>query len=417
MGKSRRWLWLLLIGSAIPSTIARAQEPLAPPPAGISWGNVFRGREPQAISYTMHPAVARVVVQEKDGIAFGSGTLVDVEEERGLLITNWHVVRDATGSIEVTFPDGFRSQAKVLKTDRDWDLAALVIWKPNVAPVKLSPGAAQPGEPLTIAGYGSGQFRAVTSRCTQYVSPGVKMPYEMVEVAAEARQGDSGGPILNQRGEMAGVLFGAGGGTTSGSYVGRVRWFLASISPRLGDPNATVDYSNVASSNPFVRPGGIPASTVSIADNKQPDDNWRVASRTTKPDANAAPEHDNELTPVNLPSATTTAAPRASQVTFGSLPESQLVGPPVHTAGELVTSEPTLPLFPRPLPVPQEAPGELRRGGNTPTITAEATTTPRGDNELWSWFFGQTPIEQGKSMLAVLGIAAVLSRFWRSSSG
>src|SRR5262245_47518650 len=56
-------------------------------------------------------------------------------------------------------------------------------------------------------------------------------PFEMVEVAVSARQGDSGGPILNSRGELAGVLFGEGHGRTSGSYCGRVKWFLSSVTP------------------------------------------------------------------------------------------------------------------------------------------------------------------------------------------
>ena len=114
--------------------------------------------------------------------------------------------------------------------------------------MSLSPTAPQPGETLTIAGYGSGNFRAATARCTQYVTPGRSLPFEMVEVGTEARQGDSGGPILNERGEIAGVLFGAGGGTTSGSYVGRVRTFLATVSPRDILPP-----SNVPSANPGAR--------------------------------------------------------------------------------------------------------------------------------------------------------------------
>ena len=53
-----------------------------------------------------------------------------------------------------------------------------------------------------------------------------------MEVDVQARHGDSGGPIYNGRGEIAGVLFGAGGnfltgGYTMGSYCGRVRQFLA----------------------------------------------------------------------------------------------------------------------------------------------------------------------------------------------
>ncbi|HEY2892860.1 MAG TPA: trypsin-like peptidase domain-containing protein, partial [Pirellulales bacterium] len=93
----------------------------------------------------------------------------------------------------------------------------------------LANEAPRPGDVLTIAGYGSGQYRAASGRCTQYVAPGTKFPFEMVEVAVSARQGDSGGPIFNEQGQLAGVLFGEGHGRTSGSYCGRVRWFLTSV--------------------------------------------------------------------------------------------------------------------------------------------------------------------------------------------
>jgi hypothetical protein len=63
----------------------------------------------------------------------------------------------------------------------------------------------------------------------------LEFPFEMVEVAVSARQGDSGGPIFNSKGELAGVLFGEGNGRTSGSYCGRVRWFLSTMVPRLND--------------------------------------------------------------------------------------------------------------------------------------------------------------------------------------
>ena len=176
-----------------------------------------------------HPAVVRVIASERGGTSYGSGTLVGVSQSHGLVVTNWHVVRDARGPIMVVFPDGFQSAAAVMKVDRDWDLAALAIWRPNARPVALATAAPRPGETLTIAGYGPGWFRAASGNCTQYVAPGSNMPFEMVELTADARNGDSGGPILNRRGELAGVLFGAGLGRTTGSYCGRVRWFLASV--------------------------------------------------------------------------------------------------------------------------------------------------------------------------------------------
>ena len=171
---------------------------------------------------------------EGEATSYGSGTLVDVRDQYGLVVTNWHVVRDGTGEVEVLFPDGFRSKARPLKVDADWDLAALVIWRPTAAPVKLAASAPQPGEQLTICGYGSGNYRAATGRCTQYYAPAENLPLHMVELDVEARQGDSGGPIFNARGELAGVLFGAGQGTTLGSFGGRVEHFLASLAPNIG---------------------------------------------------------------------------------------------------------------------------------------------------------------------------------------
>lgn len=183
---------------------------------------------------TPHPAVARIIAPEKGATAYGSGTLVDVRDQYGLVVTNWHVVCDARGAVEVVFPDGFRSHARPLKVDRDWDLAALVIWRPAVEPVQLATQPPRPGDLLTIHGYGQGQYRIATGRCTQYYAPHANFPTEMVELDVEARQGDSGGPIFNQRGELAGVLFGAGQGTTLGSFGPRVGTFLATLAPDIG---------------------------------------------------------------------------------------------------------------------------------------------------------------------------------------
>lgn len=189
---------------------------------------------PTAGTPTPHPAVARIVVPEGEATSFGSGTLIDVRDNFGIVVTNWHVVRDAQGPIDVIFPGGFTSKARALKMDADWDLAALVIWRPPVEPVKIALSAPQPGDQLTICGYGPGVYRSATGRCTQYYAPKENLPQQMVELDVEARQGDSGGPILNSRGELAGVLFGAGNGTTMGSYGGRVDQFLASLAPDIG---------------------------------------------------------------------------------------------------------------------------------------------------------------------------------------
>jgi serine protease Do len=211
-----------IVVSVIAPVAARATTGIAYPP-----GVQLRPDQP-------HPAVARIIVPEGEVTSYGSGTLIDVRDQFGLVITNWHVVRDGHGDVEVVFPDGFRSKARPLKVDSDWDLAALVIWRPPASPVNIAARAPQSGDQLTICGYGQGQYRAATGRCTQYYAPKADLPQHMVELDVEARQGDSGGPIFNDRGELAGVLFGAGGGTTLGSFGGRVESFLATLAPDIG---------------------------------------------------------------------------------------------------------------------------------------------------------------------------------------
>lgn len=236
-----------------------------------------------------HPSVARIVVEEKTGISYGSGTLIDIRENVGLVITNWHVVVDGAGPVTVIFPNGFQSPARVLLTDKDWDLAALAIWKPDVAPVAISDRPPIIGEPLAIGGYGSGQWRLAVGKCTQYVAPAENLPYEMVEVSAEARQGDSGGPIFNARGELAGVLFGASRGTTSGSFCGRVNQFLKPIL----NGNAAADTAAPAAENSLAaRRPSIPIEPV--ADDRVIENNgWigrQVPVRELPPDKIVRPE-------------------------------------------------------------------------------------------------------------------------------
>ncbi len=186
-----------------------------------------------------HPAVVRVNVEaEGSAVHHGSGTLVAVSERYGIVVTNWHVVRDRVGRITVRFPDGFFAQADVLKTDKTWDLAALLIARPRVAPVKLSKRVPKVGEVLTIAGYGGGTYRQSTGRMLQFCAPGMGEPADILELTTAARSGDSGGPIFAQDGTLSGVVFGSVSDTCNGSHVGRVRDFLLPVlaqSPYVDD--------------------------------------------------------------------------------------------------------------------------------------------------------------------------------------
>jgi hypothetical protein len=301
--------------------------------ASTAWADPYAN--PTSTFAAPHPSVVRVVSPERDGVSYGSGSLVAVDETSGLVLTNWHVVSEAAGPIVVCFPDGFRSGAVVLRTDRDWDLAALAIRRPNVQPIPLSNQAPQPGDPLTIIGYGSGSYRAITGRCTEYVSPGGDHPAEMVELAAPARNGDSGGPILNGRGELAGVLFGTAFGRTTGSYCGRVRGFVASVE---GDFRALSNRVMLADRS---RQGGTPPPVIpaSIA-NERPVESPRVdpPQPTTVATAPLVPLPSRSMLPA-FPSALTAKAPAGDHRTPDPARVCSVPGPVTSSANSNSTAD------------------------------------------------------------------------------
>lgn len=327
---------------------------------------------------TPHPAVVRVIAAERDGASLGTGVLVAADEAHGLVVTNWHVVRDATGPITVVFPDGFRSGALLLKTDHDWDLAALAIQRPPAQPLPLATEPPRPGEPLSIAGYGpEGIYRVVGGRCVKYHSPGGNLPREIVEVDVEARRGDSGGPICNSRGEIAGILFGAAGnmwsgGYTMGSYCGRVRPFLAA---------AYVDFHR------------LPGNTTMVAQAAAPQLSPPPTAGIT-----AIP-----ASPLGYPSPGSTGG---SQQALPETPSYSAVGPaansplrPLATAGPFAASPPSGDKIALSRPNP---PALVPSQSGSPVAQVSPAATVSLTQPLPSRF------DQIKTILAVIGIIAIL---------
>ena len=232
--RRRRAVGLGLLGCLVAAAPATAQVPWGWGAAG----NPTANWSPEAVAdylhtgQTPHPAVCRIVAPEQAGTSLGSGVLVDVNRSQGLVLTNWHVIRDSRAAVLVQFPDGFQSAGTVVRFDEAWDLAAIVVWRPRATPVSLAAAPPAPGERLTIAGFGRGSYREQTGPVTEYLSPGTGYPKEFVELQATARQGDSGGPMFNERRELAGVLFGQNDGRTIGSCSVRLRTFLAGVGSR-----------------------------------------------------------------------------------------------------------------------------------------------------------------------------------------
>lgn len=298
-----------------------------------------------------HPAVVRIIAPENGGTSMGSGVLVDVNASQGLVLTNWHVIRGASSAVLVQFPDGFQTAGTVIRHDEPWDLAAVAIWRPRAVPIPIAPAPPTIGEPLSIAGYGKGPFRSEVGPCTQYLAPGSGYPLEFVELRATARRGDSGGPILNARGELAGILFGQGQGHTIGACSTRLQTFLASVGSKGLTPEMAASLR--ASQSPDISDGGAggpdaiamaPTGTVVTADPFPPTTSPLAASEPASPAAVtaaigvAAPE---------LSAAPAQQAPRAEGPAAATAPEASATSampvPPVTSNVPMSTTIPPPP--------------------------------------------------------------------------
>lgn len=138
---------------------------------------------------------------------FGLGSGVIVDAEKGYVLTNWHVVRDAD-NIEVALNDDRKFDAEWVRTDPQTDLAIIKI-KPDrliAAPLGDS-GRMEAGDCVLAIGAPEGLPRTVTSgiisakgRTTGHGG------YEnFIQTDASINHGNSGGPLVNMRGEVIGI--------------------------------------------------------------------------------------------------------------------------------------------------------------------------------------------------------------------
>jgi len=180
-------------------------------------------------------AIARVANQLGGASSLGTGTLVEVQASRGVVLTCAHLFREGMGTLTVHFAGGQVSAARLLRIDAAADLAALEVAAPPVRPIEIADRSPQPGEPLVSCGLGSdGRLWCNRGHALGYVTVLGRQGTETLELSGSARQGDSGGPVFDGEHRLVGVIFGTNGQVVDATYCGRVRKFLAGLCPRLG---------------------------------------------------------------------------------------------------------------------------------------------------------------------------------------
>ena len=138
----------------------------------------------------------------------GSGFILD---KQGLILTNNHVINNAQrGGIEVTLSDKHKYKATVMGVDKNHDLALLKINAPNLTPAVLADSqnlivgqrVYAIGNPFGLSGT---MTRGIISAIRSIHGPENNPIEDAIQTDAAVNPGNSGGPLLNSRGEVIGI--------------------------------------------------------------------------------------------------------------------------------------------------------------------------------------------------------------------
>jgi serine protease Do len=177
-------------------------EPDFSSPFGDDFLRHFFGEAPS------HPQAPRP--HERRSLLRGQGSGIIIDRE-GRILTNYHVVSDVT-EIKVQLPDKRIFPAEVVGTDPKTDVAVIKI--KGAVPADLPPAtlgdsdAAHVGHLVLAIGAPFGLAQTVTNgiiSATGRSDVGIAGYEDFLQTDAPINQGNSGGPLVNMRGEVIGI--------------------------------------------------------------------------------------------------------------------------------------------------------------------------------------------------------------------
>ena len=136
----------------------------------------------------------------------GSGVIV---AEEGFIVTNAHVVADSPESIEVQFSDGHTEAAQLVGLDEPTDIAVLKVSAGSFTPAPWGDSKSlSEGDIVWALGSPFGLDQSITFGIVSAKSRRGKAgtPHQdFLQTDAAVNPGNSGGPLVNSRGEIIGI--------------------------------------------------------------------------------------------------------------------------------------------------------------------------------------------------------------------
>ena len=155
------------------------------------------------IADAIKPSLVKVIQVGREGMdGMGAGFVV---REDGLIATNKHVIGEAR-RLQVETSDGEKHDVtEVFSSDVHLDLAVLRIAKSGLKPLPLGDSdKVKQGEPVVAMGNPEGLAFSVVEGVVSALREIEDIP--MIQVAMPIERGNSGGPLLDKRGRVLGLL-------------------------------------------------------------------------------------------------------------------------------------------------------------------------------------------------------------------
>ncbi|WP_375671126.1 DegQ family serine endoprotease [Bartonella sp. SD1336NMGDW] len=139
--------------------------------------------------------------------SLGSGVIVDA---RGLIVTNYHVIKDAS-EIKVAFSDGREFESKIVLKDEATDIAILEVEEKDAQFPVLSLGnsdAVEVGDLVLAIGNPFGVGQTVTSGIVSAQARtrvGISDFDFFIQTDAAINPGNSGGALIDMKGQLIGI--------------------------------------------------------------------------------------------------------------------------------------------------------------------------------------------------------------------
>ena len=190
-------------------TESRSASPAPPSGSAMSVNEIYEAAAPGVVQVNATSGPANVDPFFGQSSALGSGFIVD---KAGHIVTNYHVISGGE-QVRVSFSNQDTVVAEVVGTDPSTDLAVLKVDTDANALTPLPLGDSEQvrvGDPVVAIGNPFGLSRTATAGIVSALQRYIQAPNRftidhVIQTDAPINRGNSGGPLLNMRGEVIGV--------------------------------------------------------------------------------------------------------------------------------------------------------------------------------------------------------------------